>query len=330
MTLALVATGVIAQIAAMAPSATGSGRPGSISRGGVDAPGRPARARASLAPPAPHRALVKGTSSATSGRVPQAGWTVRPVDLGLAAAPAVVHADGVPAPGRRAAHRPETADGPAPAVALEPTRMTGGIPAQARPMAHRQVTVMASSAPAAVPTPAPAPAPAPVQPPSHVPAPRASEGNQTIDPPDSGMTPEPSAQGAQLVVVGPASVNADDVVEFAIVVQNAVGVAHAPLRLSFDPQVLEFVEAAEGDLLASDGGATRFQASEAGAPGLVDIALSRVRAGNGIHGSGTLCTVTFRARAAGMSSIVTTGSRLLDGSSRPLAFRRNDSHVAVE
>jgi hypothetical protein len=122
----------------------------------------------------------------------------------------------------------------------------------------------------------------------------------------------------------------DDLITYAVVVENAQAVAHAPLRLSFDPGVLAFVEAGEGDFLSPDGAGLQFLASEADTPGLVDIALSRLGAGAGITGSGTLCTVTFRIVGNGMSSIAMSGSRLLDASSRPLGFRRNDSHVAVD
>jgi general secretion pathway protein D len=107
-------------------------------------------------------------------------------------------------------------------------------------------------------------------------------------------------------------------------------VAHAPLRLAFDPGVLSFVEAAEGDFMSSDGSATQFLASAADEPGLVDIALSRLAPGSGVGGGGTICTVTFRVVGRGASPITMIGSRLLDASSRPVSFRRNDSHVAVD
>lgn len=143
-------------------------------------------------------------------------------------------------------------------------------------------------------------------------------------------TPEPALQGTQLSLLGPATGRANELLTYAVVVENAQAVSHAPLRLAFDPGVLAFVEAAEGDFLSSDGSATQFLASAADSPGLVDIALSRLGAGPGVGGGGTICTVTFRVVGPGVSSIAMSGSRLLDASSRPVGFRRNDSHVAVD
>ncbi|HKY31070.1 MAG TPA: cohesin domain-containing protein, partial [Candidatus Polarisedimenticolia bacterium] len=134
---------------------------------------------------------------------------------------------------------------------------------------------------------------------------------------------------AQMMVLGPARLRAGETAEFSIAVEGATGVSHAPLRVAYDPEVLEFVEAREGPWMGSDGGGTHFLAAEADAPGWIDLSVSRLAAGSPA-GGGTLCTLVFRARSRGETSLVIAGSRLMDASGRPLGFRRSDAHVAVD
>jgi hypothetical protein len=143
-------------------------------------------------------------------------------------------------------------------------------------------------------------------------------------------TPDPESSDAQMVVIGPASVLQGETITFSIVVENVPNLSHAPLRLVYNADLLEFVSAEEGAFLSSGGAATQFLASESSTPGLMDIAISRISPPTGVRGSGNLCSVTFFAKEAGASPIVTLGSRLLDPRGRPVSFRRNDAYVAIK
>ncbi len=132
------------------------------------------------------------------------------------------------------------------------------------------------------------------------------------------------------MVLGPVTARKGDTVSFPIMVDGAESIAHAPVRVQYDPAVLEFVGAEEGPFLSMDGAGTEFIAQAAPTPGEVQIALSRMPPARGISGSGTLCTLTFVARSEGDTPIVTAGSKLLDSSGRVVEFRRNDSHVAIQ
>jgi hypothetical protein len=143
-------------------------------------------------------------------------------------------------------------------------------------------------------------------------------------------TADPDSGGTQVLVVGPGVVRSGDLVTFTIQVENASNVAHSPLRLVFDPDVLQFVGATEGTFLGAGGTATQFLARESGAAGIVEIALSRMPPARGLAGNGVLCSITFRARRPGTSPIVLAGSSLLDPAGRKLSFRRNDADVAVQ
>jgi len=151
-----------------------------------------------------------------------------------------------------------------------------------------------------------------------------------VGPADPGAWLDRDTGGMQLMVLGPVTARKGDTVSFPIMVDGAQGIAHAPVRVQYDPAVLEFVGAQEGPFLSTDGAGTEFIAQPTAIPGEVQIALSRMPPARGISGSGTLCTLTFVAREAGDTPIVTAGSRLLDASGRVVEFRRNDSHVAIQ
>ena len=144
----------------------------------------------------------------------------------------------------------------------------------------------------------------------------------------AGPSHDSDRGGAKLLVLGPASARQGDLVIYSISVEGAHDVAHTPIRVTFDPQILEYVEAQEGPMLSADGAATQFQSGRSEGNGIIDVIVSRGRAG-GISGSGVVLTVTFLARSAGESPILVAGSSLLDATGRKISFRGEDSHLAV-
>jgi len=147
----------------------------------------------------------------------------------------------------------------------------------------------------------------------------------------TGATLDEESLETQLVLLGPARVETGDEVTLLVTAENVEDLVHAPLKLTWDPGLLEFVRAEEGDLLRLDGAATVFMASEGGQPGQISIALSRMPPQeSGANGSGVLCSVTMRAVAGGSTPVVLEGSRLLDGDMSDLVHMRNDSNVAID
>ncbi len=74
--------------------------------------------------------------------------------------------------------------------------------------------------------------------------------------------------------------------------------------ITFDPNVLEATEVAEGDFLMLEGGDTFFQG------GTIDNTAGKIKgmfaarqSGNGVSGTGTLLSVTFRAKAGGSTQV---------------------------
>jgi len=161
-------------------------------------------------------------------------------------------------------------------------------------------------------------------------SPASSEETDSAGTPPAEETPAQPAIEPTLVLSAPAVGHKGRQVEVRISVEQARGISHAPLRLRYDPAILEFVSALEGKFLSAGGARTVFLASPSSTPGLMFIAISRMPPAGGADGSGELCTVTFLAKTAGESAIDADGSRLLDHAARTIDMKRSDTHVVVQ
>jgi general secretion pathway protein D len=83
-----------------------------------------------------------------------------------------------------------------------------------------------------------------------------------------------------------------------------------PIQVQYDPHVLELVNVDAGDFLQKDGKPVALVHRVEG-NGLASINASRPPGANGISGQGNLCTLTFKAIAAGDSkvSLVKVGAK---------------------
>jgi general secretion pathway protein D len=80
--------------------------------------------------------------------------------------------------------------------------------------------------------------------------------------------------------------------------------------MKFNPAVLQLVNVDSGDLLSRDGQLVSISHRDDGA-GLVAIAAERPPNATGVNGQGSICTLTFKAIAAGDSdlTLVKVGAR---------------------
>jgi general secretion pathway protein D len=90
--------------------------------------------------------------------------------------------------------------------------------------------------------------------------------------------------------------------QVAVMVGNAHDVFSVPLQVKFDPAVLQLVNVDSGDFLSRDGQVTSISHRDDGA-GLVAIATERPPNTAGVNGQGSICTLTFKAIAAGDSNL---------------------------
>lgn len=90
--------------------------------------------------------------------------------------------------------------------------------------------------------------------------------------------------------------------QVAVMAGNAHDVFSVPLQMKFNPAVLQLVNVDSGDLLSRDGQLVSISHRDDGA-GLVAIATERPPNSTGVSGQGSVCTLTFKAIAAGDSDL---------------------------
>jgi hypothetical protein len=126
-----------------------------------------------------------------------------------------------------------------------------------------------------------------------------------VNPAPSPAEPQAPVRGElQLEVIASSpTIATGAVVTVDVLASSNAAVVDAPLHLSFDPRVVEYVDGAPGDFLTQGGSSLVFFADGSSRPGDVAVALGRVDRGQGAMGSGLLCRVRFRGVAAGTTAI---------------------------
>ncbi len=87
-----------------------------------------------------------------------------------------------------------------------------------------------------------------------------------------------------------------------VMLANGHDIYAVPLQVQFDSKLLDLVNVDAGDFLGKDGQAVAIVHRDEG-NGLVTISTSRPPGASGIDGQGTVCSLTFKARAAGDSTL---------------------------
>jgi general secretion pathway protein D len=146
-------------------------------------------------------------------------------------------------------------------------------------------------------------------------------GDEPADEPGPDSRPRGPAVVRLLPSKNVYSVGETIVIEVAI--ENAANVGSTPFHLNYNKDVLQFVPpAGEGPFMKSDGANTVFLASDTGGGGKVVVGLSRMGAGEGADGSGTLAIFQFQAINPGNCGFTFTGASVKDpqARNRPAAF----------
>ncbi|MEO6817868.1 MAG: cohesin domain-containing protein [Edaphobacter sp.] len=112
-------------------------------------------------------------------------------------------------------------------------------------------------------------------------------------------------------VVPPASAQTvGSIFQVSVMLGNGSDIYSVPLQMQFNPKVLQLVNVDTGNFLGRDGQAVALVHRDDG-NGLVTISSSRPPNVAGVSGQGSLCTLTFKAVAAGDSNLalVKVGAR---------------------
>jgi hypothetical protein len=145
-----------------------------------------------------------------------------------------------------------------------------------------------------------------------------------------------SAQGAQLWL-DPSSLDLapGDVKTVDVRVKNVTGLAGAEVHLTYDPALLEVVDAdaevdgvqiAHGDFLSPD---FVVQNSADGTAGTVDYAIACMSLDNAVSGDGVLARITFRGLSKGKTTIAVQSVLLADKDGKPIEVETDSSQAVV-
>jgi general secretion pathway protein D len=125
--------------------------------------------------------------------------------------------------------------------------------------------------------------------------------NQQAQPPNPAATA--GGPPISFTVVPPDSNQAvGSTFQVAVMLNNGHDVFSVPLQLKFNSTVLQLVNVDSGDFLGRDGQATSIVHRDDG-NGVVAISTNRPPNAAGVSGSGSLCTLTFKAVAPGDSTL---------------------------
>ncbi len=158
--------------------------------------------------------------------------------------------------------------------------------------------IPAPVSPAVAPLPAvPAPLSAPVPPAPVQPAERIEQ--VTMAPPALPQV----AQRARIYFSGSGLVNVNKEFVLEAMVDEVADLYSAPLFVRFDPQLLTFVRAEEGEFLRQGGQSTLFTTSVNNDKGELIVGHKQGLGGAGVTGGGKLFRLVFKARSAGQTQV---------------------------
>jgi general secretion pathway protein D len=117
------------------------------------------------------------------------------------------------------------------------------------------------------------------------------------------VPPRPSVPISFVFNPPPGVVNNGASFQVPVVLSGGVDVSLVPLQIHFDPAALSLVSVVAGNLLNRDGQPATIIHNEDGKGGLTVVA-SRPPQSKGISGSGTICVLTFQAKAPGTTGLM--------------------------
>jgi hypothetical protein len=96
-----------------------------------------------------------------------------------------------------------------------------------------------------------------------------------------------------------------------MLVANANALMESTVTLRYDPNVLEFRQALDGEFLKRDGAAASMVVDSNPTAGTVTVQVTRLE-GKGVTGGGVLATLAFTGKIAGVSPLAIQSPQLRD------------------
>jgi general secretion pathway protein D len=122
---------------------------------------------------------------------------------------------------------------------------------------------------------------------------------------EKGGSPPPALLAVIAVSSAPGAVNSGDEVRRTIEGRGLGKISYAAFDVAYDPNVLEYVRGIEGEFFKQDGHAsTSFRADlVGGSAGRIAVGAARLGQVEGVSGTGTIATLTFKAVGSGQSAL---------------------------
>jgi general secretion pathway protein D len=243
---------------------------------------------------------------------------LRPVDTGSGQSIDLRLPDGTtanPLSNTPPAVRPAVLQGPG-------TTVPGASATEAAPVLMSQMNAAAQNAS----TPPPAAAPTVTPPVAAPPSPAVSPQTPGANAP-AGAQAAPG--GTSFTFNAPsAPLAAGSNFQVPVVLNSANDIASVPVQIQYDPAKLSLVNVAAGDLLNRDGQAVALIHRDDG-PGNLTVVASRPPGAAGVSGSGSVCVLTFQAKAAGTTALTMTRAGAVDSKQQPVTATPAQANIVI-
>jgi general secretion pathway protein D len=114
-----------------------------------------------------------------------------------------------------------------------------------------------------------------------------------------------------------------------IVLSHGQDIASVPIQVSYDPNVVQFVNVTNGDFLAKDGQNVVLVHRDDPSTGKLQITAQRPPGAQGVSGDGTVFSLVFTAKAKGTGTISITTPGARNSQNQPLDVLGSQTSVTV-
>jgi general secretion pathway protein D len=142
-------------------------------------------------------------------------------------------------------------------------------------------------------------------------------------------TPSPAEPVNIALISPPAPVKTGATFKVPVVLNGGKDVASVPLQIRYDPAQLTLVNVDQGDFLGRDGQAVALVHREDGS-GNITINSARPPGTAGMNGAGTVCTLSFTAKAPGETAISITRPSVVNSAQQQLQALGGHASVQVQ
>ncbi|HLJ87224.1 MAG TPA: cohesin domain-containing protein [Candidatus Angelobacter sp.] len=112
-------------------------------------------------------------------------------------------------------------------------------------------------------------------------------------------------------------------------VSGGQDVYSVPMKVTYDPKVLEFVNVSNGDFLTRDGQKAALARRDDPDSGTVQVSITRPPGVGGVSGNGTIFTLVFTAKAKGSGVVAVTTPGARNSQNQPLQAMTSQATITV-